>query len=338
MQRWWAPVRHLPQPPSVDLAPPLLELQANLQLWDQACGMSLYGPVPRGHPGNPLPLELSFPRVVPEQPIVVAWGTDFVDLQWVVREMDLPFLGRPATFDCRIELVNVGGGSNLPSPCTHETDGTPRLVAGRPGCACWGARVSNLLGHGQAYRFRVSARTNGLGWSSPGPWSDVFRMPKAPKAPATPHIVEMAPGRGADTLDALVRLYWWVDNEHEDAAQLELVDCDVQQRAVSAAGLAAAQGACGARRREQAHWELPHDCMYAEVPWPLRRDAGLQAWECVVRVPAEPQADSFGRVRALRFQFRVRARNSVGPGPWGPWSEPASHQRAAAAAQALPRS
>lgn len=346
MPEYWKHVRNSPNPPPLELAPPLLELKYALELWDKWDGMGSAAQRAAAVPAAPL-RDAPLPRLVPEPPEVVAWGGDFVDLEWIVREIGLPYPGRPATFECAVEQVHVDGSSNLPRPCKHEENGQPRLITGRPGCACWGARVSRLVKHGEAYRFRVSARTHGTGWSQPGPWSNVFRLPRAPKTPSTPSVVEVeremdAPSRdvGDSGMDpepaALLRICWWVDTQDDNAAPLELVDCDVEQRAVLSSGLQAAaeqQSAQGlpASRRQLSRWELPHPINCAQKPWPMRSQHGIEAWECVARVPADPQPDNFGRFHALRFQFRVRARNLVGPGPWSAWSHPVSCQSAAAA-------
>jgi len=225
-------------------------------------------------------------------------------------------------------------------------------------CACrpwwcsrtglWRAIVRGLQPYGSIYRFRVVLRTHG-GWCEPGAWSAAFRTPRLPLSPEMPHIGCLPPNIGSES--GFVHISCRIRGFRVDAfdtpgaspvvgslAAEDLVGCELQQR-TSDASIRGAVSAGDWQACSAGVWSEPEPCSFLSEPrLRERRDDPRdpwQIWECSVRVPAGMVADESGVFRALRRQFRVRARNVAGPGGWSPWSATTSAQRAIAESMTL---
>lgn len=258
--------------------------------------------------------------ILPEAPRAVARGAQAAELEWAVLADS-----STVVVECIVEAVIFTAGDMV-----EEVKGiccVPRLClhSGR-----WRADVENLQADGAAYRFRAVART-GAGWAPPGAWSPIFRTPRLPLPPGILHAGWLRPE--PEESGDLVHVIWRVDPlEASDGVGAlgaeDVSECEVQLRiSASSSDGAAARGAwaaCGA-----GPWGEPEPCRLHAPCRLLERGPGAgawQTWECLAHLPLEVE-DEVGRRRAVRGQFRCRARSMAGWGAWGAWSVPLSRQK-----------
>jgi len=278
------------------------------------------------------------PGVLAEAPVVIGYGPDFVDLEWAMREVG--HRGNSVA-SCELEQLRLpgaagGGAPGQPAPGQGQP---PRPAVGPGSCSVelrsagrdlvperrvvWRGRAERLR-HGQPYVFRAVAATRDFGPCHPGPWSQPFCTPKAPALPSVPHAEAVCTATFADCLPegvGLARVAWHVDAmSGSAAAMLEVQGCEVQQRVAAGGAGEAAPGGC--------RFLLPPRAVST-----VQGTTGLvQAWECVVEMPAEFEEHALSHHRnTTAFQFRVRAWNGAGAGLWSAWSAAVSGQQAAAA-------
>lgn len=277
------------------------------------------------------------PGVLVEAPVIVAAGPDFADLEWGVRELShAPLVGaceleqllledpRGPGYDVvasRVPVLAVGSGPQaLPETAAAQAElrfaGLEVIPERR---VIWRARAC-CLRRGRVYVFRAVPRSGTFGRCGEGPWSMPFCVPETPGIPNVPEAEATATAELARCIPfgvGLVRVSWQVDAfAGGPAALLEVSHCDVEQRPVAAPAEA-----------------IPSKCRCLLPPRAAAKlecaTGFVQAWECVAEVPVETKEALLGHRHGLQLQFRVRAWNQAGYGPWSDWSRQVSCNDAA---------